>query len=57
MDKMTKTEARNYLKRCREALRDFDAALKMDDVDALTDAALEASGASAALFDYIDGLS
>ncbi len=54
MDRMTKTEARSYVKRCREALRGFDAAIASGDVDALLDWAAEAMGSTAALAEYAD---
>lgn len=51
---MTKTEARAYVKRCREALRGYEQALKDDDLDALHDWAGEASGSAAALHEYVE---
>lgn len=51
---MTKTEARAYVRRCREALRGFEAALVTNDLDALHDWAGEANGSAAALFDYVE---
>lgn len=51
---MTKTEARVSMRRCREALRAFEAAMKGDDVDAMIEAANEASGTAAQLGDYAE---
>lgn len=44
---MTKTEARAYIKRIREDLRDMEWALQANDPDWLLSAAQDASGAAA----------
>lgn len=43
---MTKTQAREYLKRAREGIKDAEAALKANDAAALYDALMEISGAA-----------
>ena len=53
---MTKTEARAYATRCREALRGFELALRDNDGEALHDWAGEAMGSVAALQQYADDL-
>lgn len=53
---MTKTQARAYLKRCREGLRGFEEALQTNDPDELTDWANEVNGAAAALYEYVEQL-
>jgi hypothetical protein len=44
MDKATKTAAREWARRCRESLRDMEAALKADRLDDAEQYALQASG-------------
>lgn len=41
---MTKSEVRQWATRCRESLRDMEAALKRDDLEAAEQYALQASG-------------
>ena len=53
---MTKTQARAYVRRCREGLREFEHALKSGDADALLDWANEVGGSSAALYQYVEEL-
>jgi hypothetical protein len=51
---MTKTEARAFLRRAREALRDAEAALRDNNVDDLNDALNEVTGSAAHLQGAID---
>jgi hypothetical protein len=57
---MTKTEARAYIRRCREGLREAEAALVRNDAEALRAAVLDAGGSlgeieSAVTDSYGDG--
>lgn len=54
MSTMTKTQARTMIRRARAALTDFQNGLYDNDLEWLRDAALEASGAVAALLEYVD---
>lgn len=43
---MTKTEAREYLKRCREGVREAERALRENDAEALVEACMEIGGSA-----------
>lgn len=50
---MTKTEARESLRRARAAIRAAEAAIRDNDADTLMQASLEVSGSAAAITDAL----
>lgn len=53
-DAVTKTQVRSDFTYARECMRQAEAALKADDLDALAELALELSGAMGTLLQYVN---